>query len=125
MEKRAYYITGIFTILQLAILCIFGYTPYPDSIGYSILAKECVETGYVYPIPFHDYSFIWNIGAINAVVCSLKFFGSTVPLMCLYALFKGLTALLFYLFAKRLAGPQVAITALLVYVLYPANYGEC
>lgn len=126
MEKSAYYIICIFTILQLLILHTFGYTPYPDSEGYTFLAKECIEAGYiVYPIPSLDYPFIWNLGAINAVVFSLKLFSSVTPLLYLYAFFKGITVLLFYLFTKKITCVHTALTALIIYVTYPANYGEC
>ena len=77
MQNRHYQIILplilVFTILQLMILALFGYTPYPDSNGYIDLAKECIEQQDIYPITseLNHYSFLWNIGAINAVVSSL------------------------------------------------------
>lgn len=84
-----------FTLLQFLILIVFGYTPYPDSNGYLFLAKECIRAGEPYPASSQLYSFpfIWNIGAINLVALSISLFKSILPLLCLYSLLKGLSAL--------------------------------
>ena len=134
---------AIFTLAQLAIIFIFGYTPYPDSEGYILLANECLQHGEPYPVTalLNDYPFLWNIGSINAVVLSLWLFGSITPLLVVYALMKGFTAWLVYDIARllttgrRLQTSGLSFTichlsfrpqtvALLLYVLYPANYGE-
>ena len=74
---------GLFTLFQLIILFIFGYTPYPDSNGYILLAQESVAHGEPYPIAskLNEYPFLWNIGAINAVAVSLALFHSVSPLL--------------------------------------------
>lgn len=117
---------AVFTMLQLLILAIFGYTPYPDSNGYISIAEECIANNDWYPIAtkINDYQFLWNIGAINAVVFSLKLFHSITPLLVVYSLMKGITAALFYAVTKKISGPHVAIIALILYAIYPANYGE-
>lgn len=116
-----------FTLLQFIILLVFGYTPYPDSNGYLFLAKECIRAGEPYPASSQLYSFpfIWNIGAINLVALSIKLFNSIIPLLCLYTLLKGLSAWLVYEITRLLFNEErTAWIALLLYVLYPANYGE-
>lgn len=117
-----------FLLLQFIILLVFGYTPYPDSNGYLLLAKESVKAGEPYPVSsqLDNLSFIWNIGAINLVALSLRLFNSIIPLLCLYSLLKGLSAWLVYEIARILfkKTERVAWIALLLYVLYPANYGE-
>jgi 4-amino-4-deoxy-L-arabinose transferase-like glycosyltransferase len=105
-------------------LIVFGYTPYPDSVGYIKLAQICVNNDLPYPMELQHLEFIWNVGAINAVVASLKLFGSCVPLMLLYALMKGMTALFLYKIAYLLSSERTAFIALIIYVLYPINYGE-
>lgn len=112
--------------MQLVILLAFGYTPYPDSEGYKLLAQEAINHGELYPVvsKLHEYPFLWNIGAINAVAASLTLFHSVVPLLVVYSLMKGITAWLFYAITKRLYGSQTAFIALMIYVIYPANYGE-
>ena len=117
---------GIFTLLQLVVLAIFGYTPYPDSNGYIFLAEQCITEGDIYPITtkLNDYPFLWNIGAINAVVLSLKWFHSIKPLLILYCLMKGATAWFLYQVTRNIANDKIAIITLLLYVIYPANYGE-
>lgn len=118
----------LFTLLQFIILFVFGYTPYPDSNGYILLAKECVRAGEPYPVSsqVNNLPFIWNVGAINFVALSLRLFNSIMPLLCLYSLLKGLSAWLVYEIAKILFKDtgRVAWIALLLYILYPANYGE-
>ena len=116
----------LFTVAQLVILFLFGYTPYPDSEGYISLAEECIAHHDYYPIAskINDYPFLWNIGAVNAVVLSLKSCHSVVPLLVIYALMKGITSWLFYAITKRLCGSQTAFIAFIIYIIYPANYGE-
>ena len=115
-----------FTILQLLILAIFGYTPYPDSNGYISIAEECIAGNDWYPIAtkINDYPFLWNIGAINAVVWTFKLFHSVTPLLVVYSLMKGITAGLFYAVTRKTNGSHAALVALILYIVYPANYGE-
>lgn len=126
MITKTDWIIYAFILAQIAIIFIFGYTPYDDSDAYIAIAKECVGSGEPYPIMgiLYKMPFLWNIGAINAAVASLALTGSVVPLMVGYALLKGLTAALFYSLSKKLLGQKTAILCLLLYVLYPANYGE-
>lgn len=116
----------VFTILQLVILAIFGYTPYPDSDGYQILAQEALEYGEPYPVRslLNEYPFLWNIGSINITAASLALFHSVTPLLVVYALMKGITAWLFYALTRKIWGCKTAFIALIIYLLYPANYGE-
>lgn len=117
---------ALFTIAQIAILALFGYTPYPDSNGYIGYAAECLQLNDAYPAAglIHDYPFLWNPGPINAAECSLALTGSIVPLLVLYSLLKGATAYFFYRLACELCGRRIGFVALIVYLLYPANYGE-
>lgn len=127
MQNSHYPLIGAFTLAQLAIIAIFGYTPFPDSEGYIFLANECLEKGEPYPVStlLYDYPFLWNIGAINLVALTLKLFGSITPLLVFYALLKGITAWLCYDIMRLLTRKHtVAMMALWIYVLYPANYGE-
>lgn len=116
----------LFTLLQILVLAVFGYTPYPDSEGYIYLAKECINEHNFYPIAskINEYPFLWNIGPVNTVAVSLKLFNSVKPLLLLYCLMKGATAWLFYDLTKSLTNEKTAFIALLIYIIYPANYGE-
>ncbi len=98
MQNSHNKIITVFILLQLIILCIFGYTPYPDSEGYIKLANNCLIYNEPYPISIKltDLAFIWNIGAINTVALSLKLFHSVVPLLVCYSLMKGMTAWMLY-----------------------------
>lgn len=125
-RQLIYVLIAVFTLLQLGVLVIFGYTPYPDSDGYIFLAEQCIDKGEPYPIvdKLNDYPFLWNIGAINAVTASLAIFHSIIPLLILYSLMKGMTALLFYAITKKICNHKVAFIALTLFLIYPANYGE-
>ncbi len=125
-HQIVFLLSAVFTLLQLVVLLIFGYTPYPDSDGYILLAEECVAHDDWYPIAtkLNDYPFLWNIGAINAVVLSLKLFHTITPLLIIYCLMKGTTAWLLYQLIRTISNGTVALVALVLYILYPANYGE-
>lgn len=122
-QKAVLFILLTYTVLQFVCLFMFGYTPYPDSEGYILLAKECVANCTFYPVNLDDIYFLWNIGAINAVVLSFYMFNSVFPLLLLYTLMQGLTALLAYLIALELFGRRNAFISLCLFVLYPAGYG--
>lgn len=119
-------IVAAFTAVQVALIFLLGYTPYPDSNGYVLLAQQCLANGSPYPVTslLSDYPFLWNVGAINSVALSLLATGSTVPLQLVYALMKGATAWLLFDLVRCLSGRRTAGIALLLYVAYPANYGE-
>ena len=116
----------IFTLLQFLVLAVFGYTPYPDSEGYLYLANENLGLNSPYPTSqqISELPFIWNLGTINMVYYSLKWFGSIVPVLLLYSLMKGLTTALIYAISLSITNHKTAFFILLLYVCYPANYGE-
>lgn len=125
-RQITFLLIGIFTLLQLLCLVLFGYTPYPDSDGYIQIAEECVAQGEPYPLvsKLNNYPFLWNIGAINSVAFSLWLFHSIKPLLVIYCIIKGATAWCFYQLTKTLIDHRTALIALFIYMLYPANYGE-
>ena len=125
-DNFAALLIALFAIAQIAILIVFGYTPYPDSNGYIALANECLQMNDAYPAAqlIYKYPFLWNMGPINAAECSLALTGSITPLLIFYTFLKAITTVLFYSLAKKLCGQQVALIALIVYLIYPANYGE-
>ena len=125
-KKVIILIIGIYTIIQLIILLGFGYTPYPDSQGYIICAKDALSYNQFYPAKETLYSlpFLWNIGSINMVAVSLKLFHSITPILIIYCLLKGFTLYIVYQISKNLLGIRIASITCLIYILYPANYGE-
>ena len=128
MEKKKGFILiiGIYTIIQLIILLGFGYTPYPDSQGYITCAHNALSYNQFYPAKETLYTlpFLWNIGAINTVAVSLKLFHSVTPVLIIYILLKGGTLYLVYLITHKWFGEKNANITCLIYLLYPANYGE-
>ncbi len=117
---------ALFAVAQVVILYVCGYTPYPDSDGYISLASECLQLKDAYPAAklICDYPFLWNLGPINAAEFSLALTGSIFPLLLFYTLLKAIMTVFFYSLAKKLCGQQVAFIALIIYLIYPANYGE-
>lgn len=130
MQDRHYQLAciliALFCIIQLVILFLFGYTPYPDSNGYIQLAQESLQHGEAYPIRslLHEYPFLWNIGAINITALSLSLFHTITPLLVIYALMKGISAWLFYSITNKVFDSRTAFIALVIYLIFPANYGE-
>lgn len=125
-HQIAIIVVVIFTLLQLIVLLLFNYTPYPDSDGYIFLAEECIANNDWYPIStkLNDYPFLWNIGTVNAIILSLKLFHSIIPLLVVYCIMKGITAGLLYQVTQTICNEKTAFITLLLYVIYPANYGE-
>ncbi len=117
---------ALFAVAQIIILCVCGYTPYPDSDGYIGLARECLQLNDAYPAAkmIRVYPFLWNLGPINAAECSLALTGSIFPLLFFYTMLKAIMTVFFYSLAKKLCGQRVAFVALILWLIYPANYGE-
>lgn len=127
LSKPIIYALAAYTLLQFIILLTLGYTPYPDSQGYMALANESLQYGgQFYPAREQLYSlpFLWNIGAINAIALSLRLTGSIMPLLTIYTLMKSGVLLLTYLISRHLFGKKTALIATIIFLLYPANYGE-
>lgn len=126
MQKKLLYITTAYFIFLLCILMIFGYTPTNDGDGYIDLAKECIENGQPYPCmaSITGKPILWNIGAVNFVIMSLLMFNSIVPLLVLYCLMKALSAFFIAAVAKHIFNAKVALYTLLIFVLYPNNWGQ-
>jgi len=139
-DKVALLICVAFTAAQLVILALFGYTPYPDSDGYWLLAEDSLRHGEPYPVvsKLHEMRFLWNIGAVQLPELSLFLFGSITPLLVVYSILKGFTAWLLYDITKNILKTSLisystfyaprstfhALIPLILYILYPANYGE-
>lgn len=126
IEKKIAYIIGIYTLIQVIILLGLGYTPYPDSQGYITCAQESLSHGQFYPAKEGLYTlpFLWNIGAINTVAFSIKYFHSIIPILIFYTFLKSGIILLTYLIAYQCFNKKIAYLAIIIAVLYPANYGE-
>lgn len=125
-KKTLIIVVTAFILIQFIILMVFGYTPHPDSQDYLRYAQDALNHGEFYPTKEGLYTlpFLWNVGAINAVALSLKIFGSKVPLLLLYSVLKGFSLLFVYLLTKSWFNEIVACIAVILYLLYPANYGE-
>ena len=126
MQNRYYQITVGFLLWLLAVLFVFGYTPVNDTEGYIELARVCLNEHQPYPCQalFVGQPFIWNIGSINLVAAALTLFGSPKVLLLLFCVLKALTAFLMAKTAHQLFGRRAALIALLLYVLYPNNWGQ-
>lgn len=125
-NKKIIAITGIYFIFLLLILFIFGYTPTNDGDGYIDFAQVCLQSHTIYPCYslILGHPFIWNIGAVNAIEASLYTFHSIYPLLILYTLLKAFTAFFIAKTAAILWNENIALIAILLFILYPNNWGE-
>ena len=122
-----YLLAAIFFAWLLLVLIIFGFTPTNDGVGYLEYAVRCLHEGSPYPTAsiFRTEPFIWNIGIINLTELSLWLFHSTGPLLVLLCAMKAATALFMGLTTEKLFGSQrIAFIAMLLFVLYPNNWGQ-
>lgn len=119
-------LTAIYLVWLLAVLLIFGYTPTNDGVGYIELAQQCLTEHQPYPTVtiFTQEPFIWNIGIINLTELVIWLTGSIMPLLVLLCVMKAATALFLSLTAERLFSTPVAIVALVLFIVYPNNWGQ-
>lgn len=125
-NKKISTITGIYFIFLLFILFLFGYTPTNDGDGYIEFAQVCLKQHTFYPCYslILGHPFIWNIGAVNAIEATLFLFHSIYPLLVLYTFFKAFTAFFIAKIAARLWNENIAVTAMLLFIFYPNNWGQ-
>lgn len=119
-------LTFLFLGMLLGVLAIFGYTPTNDGEGYLDYARICLDEGQPYPTTSHIYGqpYVWNSGIINLTALSLRLFSSVVPLLVLLCLMKALTALLIAKLTEHFFNHRTGRIALLLYMLYPNNWGQ-
>ena len=119
-------LAAAYLVWLLVVLLFFHYTPTNDGVGYLEYARQCLAEGAPYPTPtiFREAPFIWNIGFINLVELSLWLTDSIYPLLVVLCLLKALTALLTAHTALRLVGGKAAVAVMLLFVLYPNNWGQ-
>lgn len=119
-------LTAIYLVWLLAVLFLFGFTPTNDGMGYLEYASKCLAEGAPYPTPaiYHEVPFIWNIGIINFVELSLWLSGSIWPVLVVLCVMKAATALFTALTTEQLIGSRAAIFVLLLFMLYPNNWGQ-
>ena len=112
----------------LMVWLVFGYTPTNDGEGYLELARVCLAEGQPYPtislMHYDDLPFIWNIGIINLTALSLLLSNSIIPLLLLMCLMKAGTAWLVGQVSCNLFNHKTAVIAILLYILYPNNWGQ-
>lgn len=124
--SNLYVLAAIFLVWLLAVLFIFGYTPTNDGVGYLEYAEHCLREGAPYPTQsiYQTEPFIWNIGIINLTELSLWLSGSLWPLLIVLCAMKATTCLLVGLTAERLFSHRIAVIAMLLFMLYPNNWGQ-
>ena len=122
----SYKLSFLFLLLLLGVLFIFGYTPTNDGEGYIEYAQIAIADGQPYPTLNHIVGkpYIWNSGIINLVALSLWLFKSLMPLLILLCVMKALTALLLARTTAILFNERTALISLLLYILYPNNWGQ-
>ena len=115
-----------FLLLLLGVLIVFGYTPTNDGEGYIEYAQIAIADRQPYPTLHHIIGkpYIWNMGIINLVALSLGLTKSLYPLLILFCIMKALTAWLLAHTTAKLFNRQVALLALILYILYPNNWGQ-
>ncbi len=113
-------------IFLLVFLSVYGYTPVNDTEGYLAYANACLQHNDIYPSAwlFKGEAFIWHPGPINMIIWSLKWFGSTTPLLVLYCLMKALTVFFIAEITIRFSSFRTALTAALLFMCYPNNWGQ-
>lgn len=126
MNRKLLILTAGYFVFLLIILLVFGYTPCNDGDGYIKYAIQCLSEKQPYPTitNINNDSFIWNIGSINLIALSIWIFNSIYPVLVLLCLMKAFIAYFTSKIAQFLFGDRIAIISLLIYILYPNNWGQ-
>ena len=71
-DRRDQIVILLFTLVQIALIFVLGYTPYPDSEGYLALARESLAQHQLYPIA---EALDIGVGAVDAatLACNIKY----------------------------------------------------
>lgn len=120
-------LSACYFVFLLIVLSFLGHTPSNDGLGYLEYAEWCLNEGQPYPTTsvYEKAPFIWNIGIVNLVELSLWLTNSIQPLLVLLCFIKSLTAFFVSLTAKKIfCSERMAITALILFILYPNNWGQ-
>ena len=120
------YTTMAFFLFLVIVLIVFGYTPQNDSEGYIEHALLCLKAGQPYPCEYSivGQPFNWNIGQINLIALSLKLFGTFYPVLIVMCAMKAATLWLVGKLTRHLFSPAIALLAVVLYFLYPNNWGQ-
>lgn len=116
-----------YLLFLFAILLIAGYTPTNDGEGYIELALMSLKDGMPYPSSssISGQPFVWNIGQICIIELSLWLFHSVYPVLIANCLLKALTAYTAALIARQLFNHRTGLLTLVLYIVYPNNWGDC
>lgn len=125
-DKSLYLLAAAYLMALFGVLAVFGYTPSPDTDGYIMIARKCIDEGEPYPCTalINGFPFIWNIGSVNLIAASLALTGSIMPLLAVFCVLKALTALFTAKTALRLIGRRTALWTMALYMIYPNNWGQ-
>lgn len=126
MQNSYCKISIAFFFFLLAILLFVGYTPTNDGDGYIDYALMSLKDGQ--PYPSHStilgQPFIWNIGQINLIALSLWLTRSIVPVLVLMCALKAVSAYIVARIAELLFNYRTGLIAILLYIVYPNNWGQ-
>ena len=126
LKLPLYWLAIFYLIWLLFILVFFGYTPSNDGMGYLEYAQLCLQEKQPYPTTtiYQTTPFIWNIGIINLTELSLWLTHSIKPLLIVLCIMKAATALFIGLITQRLFSLRVAVVTMLLFIIYPNNWGQ-
>lgn len=126
VNRTLFLLTAGYFLWLLAVLLIFGYTPTNDGVGYIEYAEYCLKQAQPYPTTdiYNVVPFIWNIGIINLAELSLRLTNAIWPVLLLMCILKSAICLLTGLIAKQLFSERIAIIAMILFMLYPNNWGQ-
>lgn len=126
MQNSYCKISIAFFFFLLAILLFVGYTPTNDGDGYIEYALMSLKDGQPYPThsSIMGQPFIWNIGQINLIALSLWLTHSIVPVLVLMCALKAVSAYVIARIAELLFNHRAGLIAILLYIVYPNNWGQ-
>ncbi len=119
------YILTLFAILQLIVVFVWGNQQYSDAQSYINLAIHSLSKNTIYPNKdniFSDYIFAPLF--VNYIALVLSIIKNVKVLMVMNVLFNLIVAVQIHKFCKNTLGLKFANITLILYCLYPLNYGS-
>ncbi|MFI3297981.1 MAG: hypothetical protein R3Y59_10235 [bacterium] len=124
LKNFAWYMLILSALVQVGLILCYDNSQISDAYRYLKLANDVVENGGIYPLEMHrNDSYIFGSGYVNFAALLLNLFGSVKVVLLANVLLLLGVALILYKIAQQYLSQKIASILLLLFTLYPTNYG--
>ncbi|MFI3270335.1 MAG: hypothetical protein SNJ09_04970 [Rikenellaceae bacterium] len=124
LRTTSFCILAASVIIQLILVWWVDDVQTSDAAANLRLANDCLNSGNMYPFDIHRYGqYIYANGFINLAIVLMSIFGSVKAVFVANTIMLLVTALSVAYISKRYFSERVAYIFLIIFALYPTNYG--